>query len=131
MAKVTPVEAVAEYERKLDAPEGFELPDLGGEPLEPRVFTSIYHDTADRSLAHAGITLRRRTERGRSLWQLKLPAGDARLELEEVGRAGRSAEVDRAAARRAPPARTGRTRRRAAHAPARSARGAQRHAQPR
>ena len=85
MAKVTPVEAVAEYERKLDAPEGFELPDLGGEPLEPRVFTSIYHDTADRSLAHAGITLRRRTERGRSLWQLKLPAGDARLELEEVG----------------------------------------------
>jgi CHAD domain-containing protein len=85
MAKVTLVEAVAEYERKLDAPEGFELPDLGGEPLEPRVFTSIYHDTADRSLAHAGITLRRRTERGRSLWQLKLPAGDARLELEEVG----------------------------------------------
>jgi CHAD domain-containing protein len=88
MAKVTPVEAVAEYERKLDAPEGFELPDLGGDPLEPRVFTSIYHDTADRSLAHAGITLRRRTERGRSLWQLKLPAGDARLELEEVGGPG-------------------------------------------
>ena len=79
------MEAVAEHERKLDAPEGFELPDLGGEPLEPRVFTSIYHDTADRSLAHAGITLRRRTERGLSLWQLKLPAGDARLELEEVG----------------------------------------------
>ena len=79
------MEAIAEYERKLDAPEGFELPDLGGEPLEPRVFTSIYHDTADRSLARAGITLRRRTERGRSLWQLKLPAGDARLELEEAG----------------------------------------------
>ncbi|HEY2073492.1 MAG TPA: CYTH and CHAD domain-containing protein [Gaiellaceae bacterium] len=79
------MEALAEYERKLEAPEGFELPDLGGEPLEPRVFTSIYHDTADRSLAHAGITLRRRTERGRSVWQLKLPAGDARLELEEPG----------------------------------------------
>jgi CHAD domain-containing protein len=85
MAKVRLVEAFAEYERKLDAPEGFELPDLGGEPLEPRVFTSIYHDTADRSLARAGITLRRRTERGRSLWQLKLPAGNARLELEEMG----------------------------------------------
>ena len=85
MAKVTPVEALAEYERKLDAPEGFELPDLGGKPLEPRVFTSVYNDTADRSLAHAGITLRRRTERGRSLWQLKVPAGDARLELEEEG----------------------------------------------
>jgi CHAD domain-containing protein len=83
--KVTRMEALAEYERKLEAPEGFELPDLGGEPLEPRVFTSVYHDTADRSLAHAGITLRRRTERGRSVWQLKLPAGDARLELEEPG----------------------------------------------
>ena len=82
------VEALAEYERKLDAPEGFELPDLGGEPLEPRVFTSVYSDTADRSLARAGITLRRRTERGRSLWQLKLPAGNARLELEEEGGPG-------------------------------------------
>jgi len=82
------MEALAEYERKLDAPEGFELPDLGGEPIEPRVFTSVYHDTPDRSLAHAGITLRRRTERGRSVWQLKLPAGDARLELEEPGGPG-------------------------------------------
>ena len=79
------MEANAEYERKLEAPEGFELPDLGGEPLEPRVFTSVYHDTPERSLAHAGLTLRRRTERGRSVWQLKLPAGDARLELEEPG----------------------------------------------
>jgi CHAD domain-containing protein len=82
------VEALAEYERKLDAPEGFELPDLGGEPLEARIFTSVYSDTVDRSLARAGITLRRRTERGRSLWQLKLPAGDARLELEEEGGPG-------------------------------------------
>ena len=79
------MEALAEYERKLEAPEGFELPDLGGEPLETRVFTSVYYDTADRSLARAGLTLRRRTERGRSAWQLKLPAGDARLELEELG----------------------------------------------
>jgi CHAD domain-containing protein len=78
-----------EHERKLEAPSGFELPDLGGEPLEPRVFTSVYHDTADRSLARAGITLRRRTERGKSVWQLKLPvngsANGARLELEEPG----------------------------------------------
>lgn len=82
---VNVMEAAAEYERKLEAPEGFELPDLGGEPLEPRVFTSVYYDTPDRSLAHAGITLRRRTERGRSLWQLKLPAEESRLELEEPG----------------------------------------------
>src|SRR5262249_56546281 len=79
------VETTVEVEGKLEAPTGFELPDLGGEPLEPRVFTSVYHDTADRSLARAGITLRRRTERGRSLWQLKLPVDGARLELEEPG----------------------------------------------
>jgi CHAD domain-containing protein len=79
------VQPTVEHERKLEAPEGFELPDLGGEPLEPRVFTSIYHDTAHRSLARAGITLRRRTERGKSVWQLKLPVNGARLELEEPG----------------------------------------------
>jgi len=79
------VEVTAEYERKLEAPEGFELPDLGGDPLETRVFTSVYYDTPDGSLARAGITLRRRTERGKSVWQLKLPSGGARLELEEPG----------------------------------------------
>lgn len=79
------MQTTVEYERKLDAPPGFELPDLGGEPIEPRVFTSVYHDTAERSLARAGITLRRRTERGRSVWQLKLPVNGARLELEEPG----------------------------------------------
>ena len=79
------METTVEYEQKLEAPQGFELPDLGGEPLEPRVFTSVYHDTVSRSLARAGITLRRRTERGRSVWQLKLPVNGARLELEEPG----------------------------------------------
>ncbi len=79
------VEITTEYELKLEAPEGFELPELGGSPLEPRVFTSVYYDTAGGSLAQAGITLRRRTERGRSVWQLKLPAAGARLELEQPG----------------------------------------------
>jgi CHAD domain-containing protein len=79
------VQSTVEYEQKLEAPPGFELPDLGGEPLEPRVFTSVYHDNGDRSLARSGITLRRRTERGRSVWQLKLPVNGARLELEEPG----------------------------------------------
>jgi CHAD domain-containing protein len=77
--------STVEHEQKLEAPAGWELPPLDGEDLEPRVFTSVYHDTATRSLARSGITLRRRTERGRSLWQLKLPADDARLELEEPG----------------------------------------------
>ncbi len=77
--------AVAEYERKLDAPAGFRLPPLGGKPLERRSFTSVYHDVPGESLAAAGITLRRRIENGRSVWQLKLPSDDFRLELEEPG----------------------------------------------
>jgi CHAD domain-containing protein len=79
------MDATSEHERKLDAPDGFELPDLGGSPLEPRVFTSVYYDVPSRSLSNAGITLRRRTERGLSLWQLKLPQADSRLELEQPG----------------------------------------------
>jgi CHAD domain-containing protein len=77
--------ATSEYERKLDAPLGFRLPPLGGSPLEPRVFTSVYYDVPGGSLAAAGITLRRRTEHGRSVWQLKLPSDDSRLELEVEG----------------------------------------------
>lgn len=79
------MDAMLEHERKLDAPEGFRLPPLGGSPLETRLFTSLYYDVPDGSLADAGITLRCRTERGRSVWQLKLPAAEARLELEVAG----------------------------------------------
>ena len=35
--------------------------------------TSVYHDTQERRLARAGISLRRRTEHGKSVWQLILP----------------------------------------------------------
>jgi CHAD domain-containing protein len=79
------MQTTKEQERKLDAPEGFELPELGGEQLESRLFHSQYFDVPGGSLTEAGITLRRRTEHGASVWQLKLPAGDARLELEAVG----------------------------------------------
>ncbi len=74
-----------ERELKLEADDDFVLPPLAGTPLEPRVFTSTYHDTPPRSLARAGITLRRRLENGIGLWQLKLPLDDARVELEEPG----------------------------------------------
>ncbi len=75
-----------EREVKLDARKGFALPDLPGEALPDRMFTSTYYDTPPRSLARAGITLRRRVEKRRSLWQLKLPrAGTARAELEAAG----------------------------------------------
>jgi CHAD domain-containing protein len=75
----------SEYERKLDAPIGFRLPRLGGSPLEPRLFTSVYYDVPGGSLAASGITLRRRIENGRGVWQLKLPSDDSRLELEADG----------------------------------------------
>ena len=74
-----------EQELKLEADAAFQLPDLSGDPLEPRVFTSTYLDTADGSLARVGITLRRRLENGVSLWQLKLPVASDRLELEQLG----------------------------------------------
>ena len=84
--------ATSEHERKLDAPAGFRLPPLGGSPLTPRVFTSVYYDVPGESLTAVGITLRRRTENGHGVWQLKLPADDSRLELEAEGGPGKPPE---------------------------------------
>ncbi|MGZ4334042.1 MAG: CHAD domain-containing protein [Gaiellaceae bacterium] len=80
--------ATLERELKLDVDGPFVLPGLPGEELAARVFTSTYHDTPVRSLGRAGITLRRRLENGKSLWQLKLPRtgnGNVRAEIEEPG----------------------------------------------
>ena len=75
-----------ERELKLDVDGSFQLPGLEGEELPTRQFTSTYHDTPGRSLMRAGITLRRRLENGKSVWQLKLPRSDAaRSEIEEPG----------------------------------------------
>jgi CHAD domain-containing protein len=71
-----------ERERKLAVPVGFELPPDLGKALPAVTLVSTYHDTPDHRLALAGITLRRREQRGRASWQLKLPAGDARSEVE-------------------------------------------------
>jgi CHAD domain-containing protein len=79
------LEETLEREVKLTAERGFRLPDLPGTPLEARVFTSTYFDTEAHRLAAAGVTLRRRVEGGRGVWQLKLPRGAARLELEAPG----------------------------------------------
>jgi CHAD domain-containing protein len=81
---VVPKETL-EQELKLGADRGFRLPALPGAKLAPRVFTSTYYDTGGYRLATAGVTLRRRVERGKGLWQLKLPRGAHRLELELPG----------------------------------------------
>lgn len=80
-----PMDVFAEYERKLDAPSGFELPAFDGDELKPRSFTSIYYDTPGLGLSRARITLRRRVEEGENTWQLKLPRADDRLELSASG----------------------------------------------
>ncbi len=74
-----------ERELKLEPGTDFVLPELPGEPIEPRLFTSTYYDTPTRSLTRSGLTLRRRLENGRSLWQLKLPRDEARAEIEAPG----------------------------------------------
>jgi CHAD domain-containing protein len=74
-----------ERELKLEPGEGFVLPELGGEVLPKRVFTSTYHDTPDLVLARHGVTLRYRVEDGAGAWQLKLPKEAARVELEQPG----------------------------------------------
>ena len=74
-----------ERELKLSPGEGFVLPELGGERLPTRIFISTYHDTADLRLAQHGVTFRHRVEDGAGVWQLKLPRGDHRLELELSG----------------------------------------------
>jgi CHAD domain-containing protein len=66
-----------EHEIKLEAPEGFVLPDLtpalSGVEVRPREverYTTIYVDTADLRLARWGCSLRHRTGQG---WTVKLP----------------------------------------------------------
>jgi CHAD domain-containing protein len=74
-----------ERELKLVPGEDFRLPDLGGVSLPDRAFVSTYHDTADFRLARHRVTFRHRIEDGIGLWQLKLPRGAARAELEQPG----------------------------------------------
>jgi CHAD domain-containing protein len=75
------VKETLERELKLSVEPGFQLPPL---PVEttPKRLRATYYDTSDLRLARHGVTLRRRSEDGRDLWQLKLPADGARLELE-------------------------------------------------
>ncbi len=80
------VQSTVEREIKLAVGERFRLPKLPGTPLPRRRLTSIYYDTSQHDLAHAGITLRHRIERGKQAWQLKLALMKDRQEIELVGR---------------------------------------------
>lgn len=77
-----------ERELKFEVGPAFRLPELPGTPLSPRVFVSTYYDTPDHRLARHGVTVRLRTERRTHRWQVKLPRGVARLEVELPGAPG-------------------------------------------
>ncbi|MDP3597459.1 MAG: CHAD domain-containing protein, partial [Nitrospirota bacterium] len=78
--------STVEHEIKLTVDDQFRLPPLPGTPLPRRLLTSIYYDTSQYDLAHAGITLRRRIALGKQAWQLKLPLMKGRQEIELVDR---------------------------------------------
>jgi CHAD domain-containing protein len=77
-----------ERELKFDVPANWELPELAsvapaGAAIERTklVLRSTYHDTAERDLLRARVTLRRREGEEDAGWQLKIPADDARIEI--------------------------------------------------
>ncbi len=80
------VTSTVEREIKLSVDDHFRLPKLPGTAIPRHLLTSTYFDTSQYDLAHAGITLRRRVERGKQAWQLKLPLMKDRLEVELVDR---------------------------------------------
>jgi CHAD domain-containing protein len=82
------VAELRERETKFDVAPEWVLPDLAGVvPDGGRVdtvthdLTSAYFDTAGRDLLSAGVTLRRRTGDTDNGWHLKVPDGDARIEV--------------------------------------------------
>ncbi len=80
-----PISSQAERELKLAIEADFRLPRLPGTPLPRRLLISTYYDTVAYDLAHARITLRHRIERGKKSWQLKIPLGDDRQEIDVPG----------------------------------------------
>ena len=77
--------SMPERDVKLGVEPGFRLPRLPGTTLRRKLITSIYYDTDAHDLAHARMTLRRRIERGKAAWHLKIPLGNDRQEVEADG----------------------------------------------
>ncbi len=71
-----------EQEIKFQIPSRFQIPENIGVLISPRVFTSTYYDSEQHRLGRLGLTLRKRVERGCGVWQLKIPNGKYRIELE-------------------------------------------------
>jgi CHAD domain-containing protein len=69
----------------LRADGGIDLPKIDGVPVDKRVFTATFYDTPRRRLARAGITLRRRMENGKNVWELELPREPEPLTLDAAG----------------------------------------------
>ena len=78
------MKAGLEREVKLRPGPEFSRFELPGRELPERSLTSTYYDTDDLRLAAGSVTLRRRVsgEQDLAVWQLKLPRGGDRLELE-------------------------------------------------
>jgi len=87
------VQTHEEREEKFDVERDWVMPDLrglvpdGGTVSETlRKLENTYFDTRDQSLLDLGVTLRRRIGGGETGWQLKVPAGSARVELHSRSR---------------------------------------------
>ena len=63
-------------------PSRFQIPENIGVLISPRVFTSTYYDSEQHRLGRLGLTLRKRVECGRGVWQLTIPSGEHRIQLE-------------------------------------------------
>ncbi|MCY3956514.1 MAG: CYTH and CHAD domain-containing protein [Nitrospira sp.] len=84
-----------ERDVKLKTSALFRLPHFPSEALPPRLYTSTYFDTVDFRLARLGVILRRKVERKRVTWQLKLPRQATRLDVEmDSGRSSPPAPLE-------------------------------------
>lgn len=74
--------ALSERAITLTVDPDFRLPRFPGTPRSRHLVISTYYDTEAYDLARARITLRYRIERGKKAWQLKIPLGDHRQEVD-------------------------------------------------
>ena len=90
-----------EVERKYDVPPDAVLPDELGPAARRDELLAVYWDTAQMALQRHRITLRHRSGGLDAGWHLKLPAGEARLEIEVWAEDGDSVPTELSALVRA------------------------------